>query len=156
HDDDDDDGPPKKKAVSKEGRDDYDEPTTDEERRAAFMIYVAAVFPCFIGLGLFGGIVWWFLKKGESKFVDHHGKELLNLMITGFLIGLILSPFFFIGGVCAGILGDSGWISGGSAFLTVLLYLGLGGLFLFATTVGLLYALIFLVAMFRAKGGVWY
>jgi len=49
--------------------------------------------------GFIGPLVLWLMKKDESAFVDHHGREALNFQIT-MAICLILSSiliFVFIG-----------------------------------------------------------
>lgn len=40
--------------------------------------------------GFIGPLVVWLVKKDESKFVDHHGKEALNFLIT-VIIALVVS-----------------------------------------------------------------
>jgi uncharacterized Tic20 family protein len=137
---------PRKKG--KKGKD-YAPPggsTTDQERTNAMIIYVAAIVSNIIGFGPLGGIIWWFIKRGESKFVDHHGKEFLNLMITGFLA--YLGCFAIIGvGVALMIAISDVWFLGA-------IVAGLGGLVAFAY--GLTLTVLFFIAMFKAKGGVWY
>lgn len=44
--------------------------------------------------GIIGPLVLWLMKKDESAFVDHHGKEAINFQITmaiGFVISAILT-----------------------------------------------------------------
>jgi len=50
-------------------------------------------------VGIVGPLVIWLIKKDESTFVDHHGKESLNFQITliiGMLVGAVTS-FFIVG-----------------------------------------------------------
>lgn len=62
------------------------------------------VFAIFAHLGtIIGGflvpLIIWMVKKDDSKFIDHHGKEALNFQITifiGYFIGVILT-FVIIG-----------------------------------------------------------
>jgi uncharacterized Tic20 family protein len=56
---------------------------------------------CHLG-GIIGGFVLpliiWLVKKDESRFIDHHGKEALNFQITmtiGHVIGGVLICFTF-------------------------------------------------------------
>ena len=75
--------------------DDYDRPrrkprrsggVTPEERQSAMFIYLLSIFTHFIG-----PLILWMMKRDESKFIDHHGKEVLNFSITMGLAALILS-----------------------------------------------------------------
>jgi uncharacterized protein len=50
---------------------------TNEERLLAAAIYVSSFFTTFIG-----PLVIWLLKKNESSFVDYHGKEYFNFLIS--------------------------------------------------------------------------
>jgi len=158
-----DDEPPRKAKGRRDDEDDYDDedrpskkkgkkgksgpggPTTDEERSNAFMIYIAALVGQFIGIGPFGGIIWWLIKRGDSKYVDHHGKEFMNLMITNFLIAMLCVVLIIIGFVVGG--STDQWI-----FTAI--FAGLGFL---ALGVWSLAAFIFMIiAMFKAKAGEWY
>lgn len=64
------------------GNDYYDEPkikivTQDDERLMAMLIYLSSLFTSFIG-----PLVIWMMKRDESDFVDFHGKEYINFLIT--------------------------------------------------------------------------
>ncbi|GLB61131.1 DUF4870 domain-containing protein [Cytobacillus sp. NCCP-133] len=48
-----------------------------EERLLAAAIYVTSFFTTFIG-----PLIIWLLKKNDSEFVDYHGKEYLNFLIS--------------------------------------------------------------------------
>ncbi|MEI2663460.1 DUF4870 domain-containing protein [Rossellomorea sp. LJF3] len=70
-----------------------------DERMMAALIYISSFFTVFIG-----PLIIWLIKKDESEFVDFHGKEYLNFLISyavyGFvssiltvvLIGFVLAP----------------------------------------------------------------
>ncbi|WP_201716213.1 DUF4870 domain-containing protein [Rossellomorea arthrocnemi] len=72
---------------------------TKDERMMAALIYILSFFTVFIG-----PLVIWIVKKDESEFVDFHGKEYFNFLISyavyGFastilmvvLIGFVLAP----------------------------------------------------------------
>ncbi|WP_370296809.1 DUF4870 domain-containing protein [Rossellomorea marisflavi] len=72
---------------------------TSDEKLMAMLIYVSSLFTYFIG-----PLIIWLLKRDESEFVDYHGKEYLNFVIsysiyllvssilTIVLIGFILAP----------------------------------------------------------------
>ncbi len=43
----------------------------------ALLAHLLGIFTWFIG-----ALIIWLLKKDQSRFVDHHGKEALNFQIT--------------------------------------------------------------------------
>ncbi|EWG09752.1 hypothetical protein PBF_17879 [Cytobacillus firmus DS1] len=55
---------------------DYKMPSNDE-RLIAAAIYVTSFFTAFVG-----PLIIWLLKKNDSEFVDYHGKEYLNFLIS--------------------------------------------------------------------------
>ncbi len=66
--------------------DDYDRPrrrprrpggVPPEDRQTAMLVYLLGIFTGFIG-----PLILWMMKRDESKFVDHHGKEVINFCIT--------------------------------------------------------------------------
>jgi uncharacterized Tic20 family protein len=48
-----------------------------EERMLAAAIYVLSLF-----VPVIGPLIIWLLKKDESSFVDYHGKEYFNFLIS--------------------------------------------------------------------------
>ena len=50
---------------------------TNDERMFAAAIYVVSFFTAFIG-----PLVIWLLKKDESSYIDYHGKEYFNFLIS--------------------------------------------------------------------------
>jgi uncharacterized protein len=48
-----------------------------DERVLAALLYVASFFTVFIG-----PLIIWLIKKDESTFIDYHGKEYFNFLIT--------------------------------------------------------------------------
>lgn len=48
-----------------------------DERLIAAAIYIVSFFTAFIG-----PIVIWLLKKDDSPFIDYHGREYLNFLIS--------------------------------------------------------------------------
>ncbi|WP_318508854.1 DUF4870 domain-containing protein [Bacillus sp. T3] len=50
---------------------------TNEERTWAAVIYGISFFTVFIG-----PVVIWLIKRNESEFIDYHGKEYLNFLIS--------------------------------------------------------------------------
>lgn len=63
---------------------------TSDERTLAVLSHILAIVP---GIGIFGPLVIYLVKKGESDFVRENAKESLNFQITvivGYIIGFIL------------------------------------------------------------------
>lgn len=50
---------------------------SSEERTLAAVIYGISFFTAFIG-----PVIIWLMKKDESEFIDYHGKEYLNFLIS--------------------------------------------------------------------------
>ncbi len=48
-----------------------------DERVLATLLYVSSFFTVFIG-----PLIIWMLKKEESSFIDYHGKEYFNFLIS--------------------------------------------------------------------------
>ncbi|MGZ4161698.1 MAG: DUF4870 domain-containing protein [Neobacillus sp.] len=56
----------------------------NEERMLAAAIYVLGIFTPVLG-----PLIIWLLKKEESSFIDYHGKEYFNFMISYFIYTVI-------------------------------------------------------------------
>lgn len=50
----------------------------------AVLIHVLAIFT-----GIFGPLIIWLIKRDESAFIDHHGREAMNFQITLYLAGFV-------------------------------------------------------------------
>lgn len=46
--------------------------------------------------GFIGPLVLWLVKKDQSPFIDHHGREALNFQITLFLVMIALASVTFV------------------------------------------------------------
>jgi len=57
---------------------------TKDERLMAALIYILSFFTAFIG-----PLIIWLIKKDESEFVDFHGKEYFNFLISYAVYGLV-------------------------------------------------------------------
>lgn len=57
---------------------------TKDDRLLATMIYVSSFFTTFLG-----PLIIWLIKKDESSFVDYHGKEYLNFLISYSIYSLV-------------------------------------------------------------------
>lgn len=89
--------------IDADGRGEYIMPS-DEDRLLAMLIYVLSFFTTIIG-----PLIIWLIKRNDSAFIDHHGKEYFNFIIsylvygviagmtTVILIGIILVPIVAIG-----------------------------------------------------------
>lgn len=75
---------------------------TKDERMMAALIYILSFFTAFIG-----PLIIWLIKKDESEFVDYHGKEYLNFLISYSIYGIASSLLMvvLIGFVLAPIVG---------------------------------------------------
>jgi uncharacterized protein len=60
---------------------------TSDERTFAILSHILAIVP---GIGIFGPLVIWLIKKDESPFVEANAKESLNFQLT-MLIAYIVS-----------------------------------------------------------------
>ena len=80
---------------------------TNEERTLAAVIYVISFFTAFIG-----PLIIWLLKKNDSEFIDYHGKEYLNFLISYTIYSVVsmVLMLLFIGFILI-------WIVGGLAFV---------------------------------------
>ena len=59
-----------------------EELTSDEKNMAALCHLVTLANSFTLLLGTVACLVLWMVKKDESSFVDHHGKQALNFQIT--------------------------------------------------------------------------
>ena len=57
----------------------------------AMLIHLLGILTGFIG-----PLILWLVKKDESRYIDHHGKEAVNFMITTFIVSIPLLFFVFI------------------------------------------------------------
>ncbi|MEI3612981.1 DUF4870 domain-containing protein [Pseudogracilibacillus sp. SO30301A] len=76
--------------------------TSSDERLLAMLIYATSIFTTIIG-----PIIIWLIKREESAFIDFHGKEYLNFVISYFVYGIVaaISMFILIGFLLAPLVG---------------------------------------------------
>lgn len=43
--------------------------------------------------GFLAPLILWLVKKDESRFIDHHGKEAINFILTTFIVSI---PLMFL------------------------------------------------------------
>lgn len=69
-------------------------PPTQDEKNMGMFCHLAALAGVIVPFGnIIGPLVIWLLKKDQSDYIDHHGKEALNFQITiaiGFVISFVL------------------------------------------------------------------
>ena len=65
-----------------------------EERTLGMLIHLLALFTGFIGV-----LILWLVKKDESRFVDHHGREAFNFMLSQLIYYICLISIMMVIGV---------------------------------------------------------
>ena len=67
---------------------------TQDDKTMGMLCHLSALAGFIIPFGaIIGPLIVWLMKKDQSPFIDHHGKEALNFQITmaiGFLISFVL------------------------------------------------------------------
>lgn len=64
---------------------------TQDERTLGMLCHLLGLLTGFVG-----PLILWLVKKDESAFVDHHGKEALNFQITYILVALGAGAVIFV------------------------------------------------------------
>ena len=62
-----------------------------DEKFLAMLIYLISFFTVFIG-----PLIIWLIKKDSSKFIDYHGREYLNFLISYTIYTIVASLTFLI------------------------------------------------------------
>ena len=62
-----------------------------DERTMAMLIHLLGIITGFLG-----PLILWLVKREESAFIDHHGKEMLNFMLTNLIASVILTVIAFV------------------------------------------------------------
>ncbi|SHG57204.1 DUF4870 domain-containing protein [Ornithinibacillus halophilus] len=65
--------------------------TTSDDRLYAMLLYVLS-FPFTV----LGPLLIWLLKREQSPFVDHHGKQYFNFIVSYFIYGIIGAILMFV------------------------------------------------------------
>lgn len=65
---------------------------SDEEKLLAMLMYILNFFTALIG-----PLIIWLLKRNDSAYIDHHGKEYFNLLISFFVYEIIAAITLLIG-----------------------------------------------------------
>lgn len=111
--------------------------TTDDERLFAMLIYLSSIFTAIIA-----PVLIWLLKRDDSKYVDYHGKEYLNFIISYTIYGLVSGVVVVLSLLFA--------------FKPVVGFVILGLAILAATLIGLVAFVLTIVAAIKAYNGEMY
>jgi uncharacterized Tic20 family protein len=69
---------------------------TPDERTMAMLCHLLGLLTGFVG-----PLILWLVKKDESAFIDHHGKEAVNFQITYYIVFfgacVVIVPLCFVG-----------------------------------------------------------
>ncbi|MGJ8724294.1 MAG: DUF4870 domain-containing protein [Roseibacillus sp.] len=60
----------------------------DDERTMAMLVHLLGLLTGFVG-----PLILWLVKRETSHYIDHHGKECVNFMITTLIVSI---PMLFI------------------------------------------------------------
>ena len=63
-----------------------DEGLTEQDRKYALAIHLTALIGVFIHLALIVPLVLWLVRKDKSAYVDDHGREMMNVFLTGLVL----------------------------------------------------------------------
>jgi uncharacterized Tic20 family protein/DNA-directed RNA polymerase subunit RPC12/RpoP len=105
--------------------------STPEDRTTAMLVHLLGLFTGFIG-----PLILWLVKRQESRYLDHHGKEELNFQFTNIIVALVYCLLVFV----VALLSPGGLLIMVPVGLVLVLYL---------------YVLMIIAAV-RAKQGAWY
>ncbi|NNJ86297.1 MAG: DUF4870 domain-containing protein [Akkermansiaceae bacterium] len=64
---------------------------SDDDRTMGMLVHLLAILT-----GILGSLILWLVKKDQSRFVDHHGKEAVNFQLTMLLYIVVLMVFGLI------------------------------------------------------------
>lgn len=80
---------------------------TSDDRLFSMLIYVISLF-----FPVLGPLIIWLLKRDDSEFIDYHGKEYFNFLISFTVYGIIagLLVFVLIGLLLAPLVGITAFI----------------------------------------------
>ncbi|MFK3936388.1 DUF4870 domain-containing protein [Alkalihalobacillus sp. NPDC078783] len=101
---------------------DYHEEPSSDDRVLAMLIYVSSFFTTIIG-----PLIIWLVKKDNSPFVDKHGKEYFNFIISYTIYSVV-------------------------GFITLAILVG----FIILPVVGLMWFIFTIVGAVKAYNGEWY
>jgi uncharacterized Tic20 family protein len=109
---------------------------TQDECMMAMLAHLLAIFTSFIG-----PLIIWLMKKNDSRFVDAHGRECLNWILTVVAASIVLMGCMIGGMFCLPIIGigaseggEAGAAAGGIVFIATMcvFYVGVIGLSIYS------------------------
>ncbi len=59
---------------------------TEQDRKYAMAIHLTALLGVVVHLALLVPLVLWLIRKDESAYVDDHGREMMNVFLTGLVL----------------------------------------------------------------------
>ena len=66
----------------------------EEDKTMGMLIHLLALLTGFIGV-----LILWLMKKDQSRFVDHHGREALNFMLSLLLYSICVMALIMVVGI---------------------------------------------------------
>jgi uncharacterized Tic20 family protein len=94
-------------------------PPSSDDTTMAMLCHLLAIFTGFIG-----PLVIWLVQRDKSRFVDAHGREVLNFVFTMTIVFIVLTLLLVCGGVLAPATGGASMVLF-CVFYAVLLGLGI-------------------------------
>jgi len=67
---------------------------SEEDKTMGMLIHLLALLTGFIGV-----LILWLMKKDQSRFVDHHGRESLNFMLSLLLYSICMMALLMVVGI---------------------------------------------------------
>ncbi|MDA3130421.1 DUF4870 domain-containing protein [Aliibacillus thermotolerans] len=64
---------------------------TSDDRLFSMLIYVISLF-----FPVLGPLIIWLIKRDDSDFIDYHGKEYFNFLISFTIYGIIAGLLIFV------------------------------------------------------------
>ncbi len=120
-------------------------PVSDDDKTKGMLIHLGTFINLiFAPFGYVVPIAIWVMKKKDSPFVDHHGKEWLNFNISMFVLTMVLG---LVLGTLGGVLG---WLV---AWWLGLIFFALLGIA--AIALGLYANIMYILMGLKAKKGEW-
>ena len=111
------------------------------------LCHLAAFGGLFIPFGnILGPLIVWLVKRYDSPFIDHHGKEALNFQICTTILVFVLLIIFIVMRAIAGFIGIIGIIATLFGFIAMLIALAV---FVYSVVVTI-------IAAIRANEGIEY
>lgn len=106
----------------------------NDERMFSMLIYLISFFAPLIG-----PLLVWLIKRDESRFIDFHGKQYFNFLISYTIYGIACSIWIIMFAI-------------GTAIASIM-FIGLVLGFILAAAIGILGFIFTIIALIKAYGG---